>query len=336
MKKYFLVLMIFISGCSEENSAPSLSTESVFYCSEYNESSALKMSDITSKIRRTFLTQMTREYKGDSEVEVFFREHISKKTDYLFNFTSQFELKCLEEPKSGVNEAAVSALSDFYSMARKNPYWAMCYSYNDGTITIDDIDNETTNPSVRNIAGNTGRSTIRSVLVHENYGSDYIQRELENLCATNPNNRLWSTAWGISSKVVDKLNREYFEAIEAEREAEKEKERMKEREAEIKRYDDSLYKKDMNNCADFKKLVSLANRNLDYGDFSNALLLTLNDIPLPSDPELAETFKRAMDEDTRRFTYEISKVCHGDLKIEDALMRSYFAGRKRRPFFNLE
>lgn len=323
-----LIIPFIITGCSNEDEAPSLSTESVFSCNDYNQNKALRNSQVESSIRKTFLSQMKVDYKGTSEIEKFFRGFVSKDVDYAFNFISKFDSICLKNPRNGVNEASVIALNEFYNESMSNPFWTTCSTYSKGKITIDDIYNETIHPSTKQVSGNSGRKAVRSIFDLDGYGKAYIKSELDKACTASPNMRLWSATRKIVYPVIDEVNKAYYKKLADE----KEQKRINDRNSLFEKYSGSLYKTGINNCENFRDLLYRAANKTENGYFIEPLLLTINDIPISSKEYIANVVKAEKEKDVMGFASEIGRNCSSEDSIETALMKTHFIKNAKTPY----
>lgn len=178
-----LVLLPLI-GCGRSDiEAPSIDAESPYLCSTVNDLIVTGEQRQAKKIMRMSLSIMSREYGNDSAIERFSNLHL-RKGSYERVFQKIFYRVCESSSSLGINDAATLSLTELYQNISNVPGLATCKSFNNGTLSFDDVLTELLNPTVG--VSNRYLSTTKMVLKDESYGPDFIEDNLVDGCKEQP------------------------------------------------------------------------------------------------------------------------------------------------------
>ena len=200
---------LLLSACGNSDSEVSyIHADSTFSCAQLNESNALGNSGLTNRILTSAFNQLDKAYADDKAIQRFYRDLVRRNLDYAHQFSRSTIQACDGHSDKGVNEAATDALNTFYAEAMQDPRWATCRAFVNGTVDLDAIMVEISEPTTLTIGGDPAAYAVSVVHGAEGYGPDYLKPKITERCEGLLDRQLWGVIGEVAAPVVIKLNEE--------------------------------------------------------------------------------------------------------------------------------
>lgn len=337
LKKISLLasVAIVMSGCSDsETTVSHVSGDSTFSCAQLNESDALGNTALTGRILTSAFNQLDKAYVEDTVIQRFYRGLVRADVDYRYQFARETLQACEGNAKKGVKRAATDALNSLFARAMKEPRLATCRAYTQGTVKMDAVIREMSEPTTLVLGGDAIARGVSIVYNSRDHGASYLHNEVTSRCKDTPDQRLWSAFGIVAAPVVEQLHKEQQAAAAAERQRQEREERA----ARLETYSANLYSTGKATCKHFRELTLLARPGYadSYADqriFEAALKATVADIPRPEMAHQRTAFEKALRADYQGTVDAVSARCDGEDSLETALLKTDIVTDAQTPYF---
>lgn len=300
------IMALLVQGCgSPDTEVNYVSSESTFSCGELNHAKAIGPTNRVTAILNTAYSQLDREYTEDTSIQKFYRNLIRNDIDYAFRHARTISENCDKQPETGINRAATNALNTMFSDIQTEPHWATCESLTKKIISTEDIYREMQNPTTFVIGGDPIIGPVSAVINSPDYGIEYLNNEVQEICATEPEQRLWTIYSSITVPIYHELQRIAYEDQIAEQQRKKEEERQQ----NLEKFSGSLFSTGIATCENFRDLEYYSRYGDDSEYYLVALSATLNDIPELETPHHQAAFEEALENDIANLAYSIANSC---------------------------